>query len=115
MGDLVVATLHVRRLIIVIKAVRLVQANMRTRLVDAEGGERTFTNGLVPVGSLLDTPPTHYWCSWAMRITEDSDIRARLQAWVDTGDCWVFNGNTTTPEELLVQFNMERALPVGVI
>lgn len=104
-------TLYSRRVIIVIPADLAAQANSRAAEVDTEGGERTFTAGLVPAGSPPGTPPTHMWCSWALRIAQNTAIRNRMQAIDVLSRVKIYDGNTRTPESVLQELGLERAQP----
>lgn len=100
-------TAYTKRLLIVVTADVAAQANTHAKGVDAAGGERTFTAGLSPTGQ---APATHYWCSWAMRPAEDTDLRSRLAALVGSGKVRVYDGTTTTPGQVLQTLGLQ---PIG--
>jgi len=96
-------TAYTRRLIIVVTASAAGAANARAKEVDPEGGERAFTAGLSPTG---EEPATHYWCSWALRESDDGAMRTKLAAAVAAGLARVFNGNARTPESVLAELGL---------
>lgn len=105
-------TTFTRRALIVIPADLAAQANGRAKEVDREGGEKTFTAGLVPAGSPPGTPPTHLWCSWQMTTGQHTAIRNRMRALPDPlSRVKVYDGNTTDPESVLAELGLERARP----
>ena len=101
------------RLIIVVDAARRTIANASAALVDRVGGALTFTTGLVPTGSPLGAVPTHYICNWAMSAADNADIQSRLAPLVGLGQVHVFNGLTTTPNQVLSTLGLEFAKPAG--
>lgn len=102
------STLYTRRLIIVVTAAAAANANARAKEVDPEGGHRTFTAPLSPTG---DEPATHYWCSWVMRDSDDTSMRAKLAAADAAGHARVFNGNARTPESVLAELGLAPVRP----
>src|SRR5437016_5165644 len=64
-------TLYTQRQIIVVTAAVAATLNAHAKLVDTVGGEKTFTAGLSPTGTL---PATHFWCNWQMQPGEKSAL-----------------------------------------
>lgn len=96
---------HTRRLIIVVDADTAAVANARAAELDVAGGAQTFTVGLSPSGN---PPATAYWCSWQMTPGWDSGIRTRLQNAINANKARVYDGLTTTPEQVLAALGLRR-------
>lgn len=104
------STAYTRRLIIVVPVAVASQANVRAKEVDTVGGERTFSVGLVPVGSPAGTPPTYYWCSWAMTNDHHTAVRSRVDtAALRAAGVKVFDGNARSPQSVLGELGLEPA------
>jgi len=92
--------------IIVVKSADRAAANQAAKKVDTIGGERTFTVGLVPVGSPPGAAPTHYWCCWNMTSDEEKVLRdglAPYAEWYDYGErnsMLALKGLTTLPSSI---------------
>lgn len=71
-------TLYTVRLIVVVRQAFAAKANLASKFVDSEGGERTFTVPLRLGGDATNTVRA-YWCGWAMTSGEATGLRARLQ------------------------------------
>lgn len=99
-----------RRLIIVVAANNVVAANAAAKTVDTVGGERTFQAWLSPTGAL---PPTHFWCGWTMTADDDTALRGGLTGLIASGRARVFDGLTTTREQVLAATGLQpiRLLP----
>lgn len=98
-------TLYVKRLIIVVTEALASDANARAKEVDTVGGEHTFSVGL----SLTGRPPaTHRWCNWALTTREHDRLLARLKTSIDAGLTRVFDGLTTTPDDVLRAVGLKR-------
>jgi len=91
-------TLYTNCLIVVIQAQLQAAANAKALELDTLGGDRTFTQGLSPSGAL---PATHYWCDWTMLPGEEVPLRGKLANVGSGNKVRVYNGKTTTPEQVL--------------
>jgi len=91
--------------IIVVEAGVRVDSNAKAKEVDAPGGEFTFTTPLSASGS---APATHYWCRWVQTPGEDSSLRGKLAVHVAQGRAWIYDGNLTTPEQVLAERGLKR-------
>lgn len=80
-------------------------ANIETKKVDIDGGERTFTVRLSASGL---PPATHFWCSWQMTDEIDVDLRRVLKTWIDSDEARVFNGNLRSREWVLSNIGLQR-------
>ncbi len=98
-----------QRLLILVAAPSQLAANQQAAKVDTDGGgELTFTAGLSPSGA---SPATHYWCSWQMTQAEKSSFTNYLDALVRADRCWIYDGLTTTPEQVLELHGLQRLRP----
>lgn len=73
------ATLHTRRVLVVVNAANQARANTAFTKPDTDetgGGASTFT---VPLSGTGNAPATAYWCNGAWRPAQVSAIRTRLQ------------------------------------
>lgn len=106
-------TAYTRRLLIVVPASEQAAANTRAKEVDTAGGERTFTAGLVPVGSPSGTAPSHYWCGWTVTQAEFDAIRSRLDtAALRKKGIRIYDAATWTPEAVLADLGLAQlAMP----
>lgn len=101
----VVKNLMTNRAIIVVKAEAAEVANARAKEVDAAGGERTFSVGLSATGK---APATHFWCSWQLPDGDYDVLCQKLQPVVNDNGAQIFNGNRTTPDEVLATLGLTR-------
>lgn len=97
---------------VVIKTTRQSQANADAVAYDPVGGRRTFTVPLYPVG-LPQVAPTHYWAGIAFRADTWARVKQAYQAWINSGDAWVFDLETYTPEVILAELGLERKAMAG--
>lgn len=99
---------YTQRLIIVISADIQAKANAWAKNIDPDGGENTFNVPVYRVG-LPQITPDGFWCSWAMTIDEDTNIKSlrdKMSA-LDRDKIRIFNGNTRTPESVLAELGLE--------
>jgi hypothetical protein len=104
---------YTARLIIVVRANVAAAANTHGRAEDeADGGAGDpFRVGLSATGQ---APATHYWCSWALRPAQVTNLNARFGALVDGTRVRVFNGNQQTPEQVLTTCGLQRVRTGGL-
>ncbi len=72
------ATAHTLRLLVVMRQSFAAKANTASKLVDAAGGERTFTVPLRLAGDAANVIRAR-WCSWACTPAEAQALRDRLR------------------------------------
>ncbi len=104
-------TQYTRRAIVVVTADVATIANTQTKKLDTLGGERTFTVGLSASGV---APATHYWCSWQLTPAQYTQLGTLLTTITGQAKAWLFDGATTTPEQVLTIMGLNRvtqALP----
>lgn len=101
------ATIYTSRLIIVIQAGDKDAANAIALQTDPSAGT-TFSVGLSATGNL---PFTHYWCNWSMTASQDTDIRGRLNALINTGRVKLYDANVFTPEQVLTELGLRPLRP----
>lgn len=99
---------YTRRAVIVVTAADRDQANQDALAYAPEGGDETFRVGLSPSGAL---PATHYWASTACReavwqafVTAEAVQAARGASRTR----WLFDGLTTTPDDVLAALGLAR-------
>ncbi len=73
------ATIYTRRYIIVVRPAIAAAANEAAKLVDVDGGERTFTVPLRRAGDATNTVVAS-WAGWTLTVAEAQAIRDRLVA-----------------------------------
>jgi len=100
-------TQHTKVSIIVVEAGVQADSNAKAKEVDAPGGEKTFT---VPLSASGSAPATHYWCRWVQTPGEDLSLRGKLAVHVAQGRAWIYDGNTTTPEQVLAERGLKRVV-----
>lgn len=104
------ATQFTRRALLVVRADLAAQANARAKEVDPEGGERTFSVGLVPIGSAPGTAPVAYWAGWSLKPAQWTAIKNRLEALPNAASkVRVYDAATWEPEAVLADLGFERA------
>lgn len=105
------STQHTRRALLVVRADLATQANARAAEVDTGGaGDKTFTVGLVPIGSAPGTAPVAYWASWQMRPAQYTAIKNRLESLPNAASkVRVYDADQWTPEAVLADLGFERA------
>lgn len=72
------ATLYTQRYIVVMRQGFASKANTASKLVDTQGGERTFSVPLRLAGDATNTVRAR-WCSWALTPAEATALRDRLK------------------------------------
>lgn len=97
--------------IITIPAARVAEANLFCRSI-AEGGEKTFTNGLSSDGK---SAAEYYWCCWTMTDDIEAQLRAGLPFAVfvekfTEGDGYP-KGVRKTPYEVLSENSLKKNIP----
>lgn len=96
---------YTERLLILIEAGVQNVANLQAAKVDTDGGgEQTFTVGLSPTGQ---PPATHYWCSWQMTPGERASFINFMEALVNSGRAWIYDGEVVTPAEILAEHGLQ--------
>lgn len=98
-----------RRLTIVVVAAAAAAARVRAAEVDADTSN-LFTAGLSPTGL---PPATHYWCGWQAGAVGPA-LRTKLQALVDAGSAFVYDGEAVDPDAVLAALGLMRVVPAGV-
>lgn len=73
------ATAYTQRIIGVARASVVGKANAAAKMVDTQGGEKTFTVPLRSPTDLLNTPLA-YWCGWSLTPTELTNLQTNLRA-----------------------------------
>jgi hypothetical protein len=102
-------TQFTRRATIVILASDQHQANLDACQFDTGGeGDETFTVGLSPTGA---EPATHYWASTVCTEQHWQAFKAQEAQQISLGPArtrWLFDGLTTTPDEVLATMGLKR-------